>query len=102
MRKLQVSKRFGSIYHTSSAPGSLTIFCPSCPQPEINLPTDWRSYPGWLTRRTITGDGNFHADRIKTRRPDLDVALSNGQGFMVEEEKYKEYLAQAKEPRLVC
>ena len=23
-------------------PGSLAIFCPTCPQPGVNLPKDWR------------------------------------------------------------
>jgi hypothetical protein len=103
MRKLQVSKRFGAVYNETSPPsGSLTIFCPSCPQPGINLPPDWKDLPSWVTRRTITVDGNFHADHIKMRRPDLDVMLSNGQGFMVEDKKYMEYLSVAKEPKLVC
>jgi|BogFormECP03_OM3_1039632.scaffolds.fasta_scaffold00095_5 hypothetical protein len=102
MRKLQVSKRFGDIYRQHSPPGSFTLFCPSCPQPGINLPPDWKDLPSWVTRRTITVDGNFHADHIKMRRPDLDIMLTNGQGYMVEEEQYKEYLSIAKEPRLVC
>jgi hypothetical protein len=102
MRKLEVSKRFGEIYNPSSSPGSLTVFCPSCPQPGINLPLDWMALPSWVTRRTITVDGNFHADHIKMRRPDLDIQLTNGHGYMVEEEQYKEYLSIAKEPRLVC
>jgi len=101
MRKLQVSKRFGAVYGASSDPGSLAIFCPSCPQPGINLPPDWMELPKWVTRRTITVDGNFHADHIKMRRPDLDIMLTNGRGYMVEDEKYKEYLSVAKEPRLV-
>jgi hypothetical protein len=101
MRMLQVSKRFGSVYRESSPPGSLTIFCPSCPQPGINLPPDWMDLPSWVTRRTITVDGNFHADHIKMRRPDQDIMLTNGQGYMVDEIKYKEYLSVAKEPRLV-
>ena len=102
MRKLQVSKRFGDIYRQHSPPGSFTLFCPSCPQPGINLPPDWKHLPSWVTCRTITVDGNFHADHIKMRRPDLDIRLTNGQGYMVEEEQYKEYLSVAKEPRLVC
>jgi hypothetical protein len=100
MRKLQVSKRFGMVYGSSS-PGSLTIFCPSCPQPGINLPPDWELLPHWITRRTITVDGNFHADHIKMRRPDQDIMLTNGQGYMAEEARYKEYLSIAKEPRVV-
>ena len=101
MRKLQVSKRFGQVYDFSSPPGSLTIFCPSCPQPGINLPPDWKDLPNWVTRRTITVDGNFHADHIKMRRQDLDVMLTNGDGYMVEDVRYREYLSEAKEPRFV-
>jgi hypothetical protein len=101
MRKLQVSKRFGEIYQDSSPPGSLAIFCPACPQPGINLPPNWKELPSWVTRRTIVVDGNFHADHIKMRRPDQDIMFTNGQGYMVEENRYKEYLSFAKEPSLV-
>lgn len=100
MRKLQVSKRFGEVYQDSS-PGSLAIFCPSCPQPGINLPPNWRELPNWVTRRTIVVDGNFHADHMKMRRQDQDIMLSNGRGYMVEENRYKEYLNFVKEPRHV-
>ena len=85
----------------SSPPGSLSIFCPSCPQPGINLPANWKELPSWVTRRTITVDGNFHADHIKMRRPDLDIMLTNGQGYMVEETQYKEYLTEAEETHMV-
>ena len=103
MRKLQVSKHFGAIYlPSSSPPGSLSLFCPSCPQPGINLPANWTELPSWVTRRTITVDGNFHADHIKMRQPDLDIMLTNGQGYMVEEVCYKEYLAVAEETHMVC
>lgn len=101
MRKLQVSKRFGELYHGSSPPGSQTIFCPSCPQPGINLPLNWKNLPNWITRRTIAVDGNFHADHIKMRRPDLDIKLSNGKGYMAEESRYEEYMSIVKEPSLV-
>ena len=101
MRKLQVSKRFGEIYSPSSPPGSLALFCPSCPQPGINLPANWKELPSWVTRRTITVDGNLHADHIKMRRPDLDIMLTNGQGYMVEETRYKEYLTEAEETHMV-
>jgi hypothetical protein len=102
MRKLQNLKRFGGVYQDQcSTPGSLTIFCPSCPQPGINLPRNWTNLPTWVTRRTITVDGNFHADHIKMRRPDLDIWLSNGQGFMVEDSRYLEYLGVVQEPKFV-
>jgi hypothetical protein len=101
MRNLQVKKRFGAVYGTSSSHGSLAIFCPSCPQPGINLPQDWKDLPNWVTRRTITVDGNFHADHIKMRRPDMNIMLTNGQGYMVEAVGYEEYLSVAKERRVV-
>jgi hypothetical protein len=101
MRNLEVSKRFGEIYTPYPAPGSLSIFCPSCPQPGINLPPNWKKLPSWVTRRTITVDGNFHADHIKMRRPDLDIKLTDGLGYVVEDAKYREYLSVAKEPVLV-
>jgi Kyakuja-Dileera-Zisupton transposase len=101
MRKLEVSKRFGEIYTLYPAPASLSIFCPSCPQPGINLPPKWMDLPNWVTRRTITVDGNFHADHIKMRRPEHDIKLTDGRGYMVEEAQYEQYLSVAKEPRLV-
>jgi hypothetical protein len=101
MRKLELSKRFGEVYGVASPSGSLAIFCPSCPQPGINLPPNWSEYPKWVTRRTVTADGNFHADRIKTRRPEKDVPLTNGRGYMADDVVYKEYLSVAKEPRVV-
>jgi hypothetical protein len=101
MRKLEVSKRFGAVYGTSSSHGTLAIFCPSCPQPGINLPPDWKDLPNWVTRRTITVDGNFHADHIKMRRPDMDVMLTNGQGYMVESARYEQYMNVVKQPPLV-
>jgi hypothetical protein len=101
MRKLQVSKRFGEIYKPVSTPGSLSLFCPSCPQPGINLPDNWKELPSWVTRRTVTVDANFHADHIRMRRPDLDITLTDGQGYMVEEVPFKEYLNVAQEMHAV-
>jgi hypothetical protein len=46
-------------------------------------------------------DGNFHADHIKMRRPDMDIMLTNGQGYMVEAVHYEEYMNVVKQPPLV-
>jgi hypothetical protein len=101
MRKLEVLKRFGGVYGMPPSDGKLAIFCPSCPQPGINLPSDWQDLPNWVTRRTITVDGNFHADHIKMRRPDMDVMLTNGQGYMVDAVGYNEYMNVAKDRPMV-
>jgi hypothetical protein len=45
MRKLQVSKHFRGIYKAVSTSASLTLFCPSCPQPGINLSVNWKELP---------------------------------------------------------
>lgn len=29
-------------------PGELAVECPACPQPDQNLPTDWRHWPAEL------------------------------------------------------
>jgi hypothetical protein len=98
MRKLQVSKCFEGIYTAVSTPGSLALFCPSCPQPGINLPVNWKELPSWVTRRTVTVDANFYADHIRMCRPDLDIMLMDGQEeYMVEEVRFKKYLSVAKE-----
>jgi hypothetical protein len=98
MRKLQVSKCFGGIYMAVSTPGSLALFCPSCPQPGINLPVNWKELPRWVTCRTVTVDANFYADHIQMCQLDLDIMLMDGQeGYMVEEVRFKEYLSVAKE-----
>jgi hypothetical protein len=52
-------------------------------------------------RRQIAIDGNFHADHVKMRRPEDDVGLTNGEGYMVEDSRYKKHLAVSKEPKQV-
>jgi hypothetical protein len=52
-------------------------------------------------RRQIAIDGNFHADHVKMRRPDNDVGLTNGEGYMVEHTRYTQHLAVSKEPKEV-
>jgi len=47
-------------------------------------------------------DGNFSADHVKMRKPENDVGLTNGQGYMVEETSYRKHLAVTKEVKQVC
>jgi hypothetical protein len=99
-------------------PGSLAIFCPSCPQPGLNLPSNLpateakcvllSSLPSdliefrWLYTRSYVMDGNFSAEHLKMRRPDTDVRLSDGLGFMVTSGDYKAHLNLAVERSQVC
>jgi hypothetical protein len=42
-----VRKRFGYGHETDKSPGNgdLALFCPACPQPGINIPSDWQTDP---------------------------------------------------------
>ena len=44
-RDLQTRKRFGFGHDTGQqvGKGDLALFCPACPQPGINLPSDWKA-----------------------------------------------------------
>ena len=46
-------------------------------------------------------DGNFHADHLKMRYPEDDVALADGSAFMVETGPYKEHLKDSKDAKQV-
>jgi hypothetical protein len=100
-------------------PGGLAIFCPACPQPGINLPSNWDQDPKrcvafptannpaftvcrWLYTRSIVIDGNFSAEHLKMKRPENDIALSPGGRYMVEPERYESHLHTGKEVKQVC
>ncbi|KAI5987927.1 hypothetical protein EDC04DRAFT_2873309 [Pisolithus marmoratus] len=78
-RDLKHRKWFSFGHDTEKGPGEggLAFFCPACPQPGLNLPTDWR------------------AQHMKMNKPELDVALSDGKGYMVSEGPYQSHLQQS-------
>ncbi|KAL6298324.1 hypothetical protein BKA93DRAFT_820443 [Sparassis latifolia] len=82
--------------------GGLAIFCPTCPQPGLNLPFDWQVDPvQWKFKCSFIMDGNFSAEHMKMKHPEEDVALSDGQAFMVGQEDYKAHLAVAMDNALL-
>lgn len=99
--------------------GEMATFCPACPQPGINLPEDWMEDPNQsvplmnLNSRCIKAiyrvvytrgfvmDGNFTAVHQKQKRPEDDVWLTDGDGFMVQQARYKAHLAVSKEVKEV-
>jgi hypothetical protein len=104
-RNLKARKWHGFGYDTDRepGPGDLTIFCPACPQPGINLSEDWKARQeeeGTLMRSYVM-DGNFKAEHMKMCRPFNDVAISNGHGFMVGEKRYKDHIKISKDVKLV-
>ncbi|KAN0135970.1 hypothetical protein V8E53_006131 [Lactarius tabidus] len=69
--------------------GCMAIFCPACPQPGVNLPTNWKTkYSSNELIRTFIMDGNFSAEHMHYRSTDKDVALSPGMAFMSNPELY--------------
>jgi hypothetical protein len=47
-------------------------------------------------------DGNFTAQHMKMRRPEDDIPLSDGLGYMVANEPYQKHVAQAANNEEVC
>ena len=96
------------------------MFCASCPQLGINLPSDWQDDPvqyvalllnilslhtySWcrsVYTCSLVFDGNFKLTHLKQWQPEDDVWLSNGTGMITEWHRYKDHIAYAIEDRLV-
>ncbi len=74
----------------------LAFFCPTCPQPGINLPDGWDKDPKWwLYIRKFCADGNFKADHLNQINQGADVSLTNGEGFMTAPEAYDHHIKEA-------
>ena len=54
-----------------------------------------------ITMRCYVVDGNFTAQHMKMNKPELDVSLSVGRGYMVSEAPYSIHLLQSLENREV-
>ncbi|KAI5993177.1 hypothetical protein EDC04DRAFT_2613445 [Pisolithus marmoratus] len=97
-RDLKDRKSFGFGHDMEQDPGDggLALFCPACPQPGVNLPADWKvCYDRDTIMRQYVIDGNFTAQHMKMNKPELDVALSDGKGYMVAEVPYQSHLKQS-------
>lgn len=71
-------------------PAELALFCPACPQPGINLPTDWKKDPrDWIYWRSYVANGNFVAVHQMQPHSIDDVWIKNGEGFMMECNQYQ-------------
>lgn len=55
----------------------------------------------WIYCRQIVYDGNFSAELYKPKRPDDDIALADGLGYLVAEKRYHEHLKEAIEIKQV-
>ncbi|CAA7269613.1 unnamed protein product [Cyclocybe aegerita] len=100
-RNLKYLKWHGFGHSTQEpGPGELAIFCPTCPQPGINLPANWRTkYAENELLWTLVVDGNFTADHLRQKRPADNVWLSEGQGMTTSWKPYHDHLKIARETK---
>ncbi|KAG1784794.1 uncharacterized protein HD556DRAFT_1250836, partial [Suillus plorans] len=106
-RDLMSRKWFGFAHNDEQKPdkGDLAWFCPACPQPGINLPPDWQARyerqpeSCWLVSQRYVVDGNFTAQHMVMRKPQLDISLSDGLGYMVKDQEYQTHLSSAVESK---
>ncbi|KAH9917410.1 uncharacterized protein B0H18DRAFT_913487 [Fomitopsis serialis] len=83
-----------------AGPGDLALGCVACPRPGVNLQPGWeQDKDRWKFTQTFVMDGNFSAEHLKMRRPQDDVSLADGHGFMVTDGPYKRHLKEAIDAR---
>jgi CxC2 like cysteine cluster associated with KDZ transposases len=105
--------------------GSLANYCPTCPQPGINLPEDWKGDSNrcgcpmanqnlpmnshiftirFVFKLVLVADGNFKADHVR-QKSDGDIWLMDGAGMAPNHKEYITFVASAIERftvRTVC
>ncbi|KAF6746959.1 hypothetical protein DFP72DRAFT_822360 [Ephemerocybe angulata] len=98
-RHLKMLKRAGRGHDlggiSGTTEGSCAVRCPSCPQPNINLPKNWASAPPeikWMYRLFVSIDGNFKLRRRLVSSNERDPGYNAGWSFFVEENRFKAYL----------
>lgn len=97
-RNLKQWKWSGAAHNENgpAGPGSLSLFCVACPQPEINLPTDWKNDPDISSyARSFVMDGNFTAVHHKRKNALPEKCLTDGELYMVNEARYQGHLTTA-------
>lgn len=88
----------GSLYGAKAAPGSSGLFCAACPQPGINVPTEWKLDPDQLLySRSFVMDGNFSAVHQRRQNALYEQCLNDGNLFMVAEGAHSIHRAMARE-----
>ncbi|KDR72076.1 hypothetical protein GALMADRAFT_74300 [Galerina marginata CBS 339.88] len=75
--------------------GELAIRCPSCPYPDINLPTGWADAPNemkFLYMLFICMDANFRLKNQLVSNYSQDPGLGNGWAYMIPRVPYERYV----------
>ncbi|RDX39503.1 hypothetical protein OH76DRAFT_1367463, partial [Lentinus brumalis] len=80
--------------------GSFAVRCPACPWIGVNMPDGWENDADpWKHGASAIMDGNFGAQHQAMKRPENDIRLADGHGFMVTSGPYKDHLKSAKQYR---
>ncbi|KAI0653954.1 hypothetical protein C8Q70DRAFT_1048186 [Cubamyces menziesii] len=80
--------------------GELAVRCPACPQPNINLPSNWATVSDdlqYLYMLTVAVDACFRLKRRMVSNETKDPSFGSGWGYFVEDSCYKEVLAEYKD-----
>jgi hypothetical protein len=75
--------------------GGFAIQCRACPQPDINLPVDWKSAPSdrsWLYTLILSEDANFRLKNRLRSSLEKDPSLGPGFAYFVKADDYAEHL----------
>ncbi|KAF7343817.1 CxC2 domain-containing protein [Mycena sanguinolenta] len=100
-RHLMLLKRGGrAVAYTASGvegtqQGELAIQCPACPRPDVNLPTGWENASPedrFLYTLFLALDACFRLKRRLVSSELKDPDLGSGWAYMVETQRYREYL----------
>ncbi|KAL4261007.1 hypothetical protein AB1N83_010110 [Pleurotus pulmonarius] len=96
---LKSLKRAGRGHDTTGVAGTkngeLTVRCPACPSPGINLPKDWQFAPEekqFLYTLFIALDACFRLKRRMVSSVEKDPGLGIDWGYFVEAEPFRQYL----------
>ncbi|KAG9218105.1 hypothetical protein CCMSSC00406_0010126 [Pleurotus cornucopiae] len=96
---LKSLKRAGRGHDTTGVAGTkngeLTVRCPACPSPGINLPKDWQFAPEekqFLYTLFIALDACFRLKRRMVSSVEKDPGLGIDWGYFIEAEPFRQYL----------
>ncbi|KIJ43107.1 hypothetical protein M422DRAFT_47974 [Sphaerobolus stellatus SS14] len=85
-------------YLPTALQDNLAVLCAACPQPEINLPYNWKDTERdkvHIHTLFLDVDGNFSLEeRDKKKRDHSDMPLDDGRGFFVSDRPYMDYRKQ--------
>ncbi|PCH36136.1 hypothetical protein WOLCODRAFT_81581, partial [Wolfiporia cocos MD-104 SS10] len=95
---LQATKRAGVRPSTHLPARSLAVWCPTCPQPMMNMDPGWKEHPKekqYLDTLFRTVDGNFHQNMHEKPSDPDDRPLTKGAAYFADEDDCAQFLTLA-------